>query len=37
VGGKAVGRSALMPAFGSKLTDDQVKGIVEYVKGFSAK
>jgi mono/diheme cytochrome c family protein len=36
-GGKAVGRSAMMPAFGAKLKDDQLQGIVEYVKGFSSK
>ena len=33
-GGKAVGKSALMPAFGSKLKDDQIQGVIEYVKGF---
>ena len=33
-GGKAVGKSALMPAFGTKLNDDQIKGLVEYVKGL---
>ena len=36
-GGKAVGKSAAMPSFGGKLSDDQVKAIVEYVKGFSSK
>ena len=36
-GGKAVGKSAMMPAFGAKLTDDQIKGIVEYVKGFASR
>lgn len=36
-GGKAVGRAATMPAFGSKLNDEQIKGLVELVKGFSAK
>ncbi len=36
-GGKAVGKSAMMPAYGSKLTDDQIKGVVDLVKGFSAK
>ena len=36
-GGKAVGKSPMMPAFGAKLTDDQIKGIVDLVKGFSAK
>jgi mono/diheme cytochrome c family protein len=36
-GGKAVGKSAAMPAFGAKLKDDQIQGIVEYVKGLSAK
>ena len=36
-GGKAVGKSALMPAFGSKLTDDQIQALIAYVKGFSSK
>jgi mono/diheme cytochrome c family protein len=36
-GGKAIGKSALMPAFASKLTDEQIKGVVELVKGFAAK
>jgi mono/diheme cytochrome c family protein len=36
-GGKAVGKSAAMPSFGGKLSDDQVKAIVEYVKGFASK
>lgn len=36
-GGKAVGKSTAMPAFGSKLTDDQINAIVAYVKGFSSK
>ena len=36
-GGKALGKSAMMPAFGSKLTDDQIQSIVAYVKGFGAK
>jgi len=36
-GGKALGKSALMPAFGSKLTDDQIQSVVAYVKGFGAK
>ncbi len=36
-GGKAVGKSAAMPAFGTKLKDDQIQAMVEYVKGFSSK
>lgn len=36
-GGKAVGRSAAMPAFGKKLSDDQIKALVQLVKGFSGK
>lgn len=36
-GGKAVGKSPLMPAFGGKLTDDQIKSLVGYVKGLSSK
>jgi mono/diheme cytochrome c family protein len=33
-GGKAVGKAATMPAYGAKLTDDQIKGVVDYVKGL---
>jgi len=33
-GGKAVGKSALMPAFGSRLSDDQINGLVAYIKGL---
>jgi mono/diheme cytochrome c family protein len=36
-GGKAVGRSAAMPAFGTKLNDEQIKDLVQLVKGFSSK
>lgn len=36
-GGKAVGKSPTMPGYGSKLTDDQIKGIVEYAKGLPPK
>jgi mono/diheme cytochrome c family protein len=36
-GGKAVGKSPLMPAFGAKLTDEQIQALVQYVKGFSSK
>jgi mono/diheme cytochrome c family protein len=36
-GGKALGRSAAMPAYGSKLSDDQINGLVQLVKGFSGK
>lgn len=36
-GGKAVGKSALMPAFGAKLSDDQINSLVQLVKGFSSK
>jgi len=36
-GGKAVGRSTAMPAFGSKLTDEQIKDLIQLVKGFSSK
>lgn len=36
-GGKAAGKSALMPAFGAKLSDDQINGLVQFVKGFSSK
>ena len=33
-GGKAVGKAATMPAYGSKLTDEQIQGLVQYVKGL---
>jgi len=33
-GGKAVGKSPAMPAYGSKLSDDQIKGMVDYIKGL---
>lgn len=36
-GGKAVGKSAAMPGFNGKLTDDQIQGLVQYVKGFASK
>ena len=36
-GGKAVGRSAAMPPFGKKLTDEQIKDLVQLVKGFASK
>ena len=36
-GGKAVGKSAAMPGFKGKLTDDQIQGLVQYVKGFAGK
>ncbi len=33
-GGKAVGKSASMPPYGSKMSDDQIKGVVDYIKGL---
>ena len=33
-GGKAVGKSASMPPYGSKLNDEQIKGLVAFVKGL---
>ncbi len=33
-GGKAAGKSPSMPAYGGKLSDDQIKGVVDYVKGL---
>jgi cytochrome c oxidase cbb3-type subunit III len=33
-GGKAVGKSASMPPYGTKLSDDQIKGVVDYIKGL---
>ena len=31
-GGKAVGKAAAMPAYGSKLSDDQIQAMVKYIK-----
>ena len=36
-GGKSVGKSPAMPGFKGKLTDDQIQGLVQYVKGFAGK
>jgi mono/diheme cytochrome c family protein len=33
-GGKAVGKAASMPAYGSKLSDEQIQGLVQYIKGL---
>jgi mono/diheme cytochrome c family protein len=33
-GGKAVGKAATMPAYSAKLSDDQIKGVVDYIKGL---
>src|SRR5512143_2955138 len=33
-GGKAVGKAASMPAYGSKLNDEQIQAVVQYVKGL---
>ncbi len=34
-GGKAVGKAASMPAYGSKLNDEQIQAVVQYVKGLA--
>ena len=31
-GGKALGKSAMMPAYGSKFSDEQIKALVAYIK-----
>lgn len=36
-GGKAVGRAPTMPAYGTKFSDEQIKGLAQLVKGFSSK
>jgi mono/diheme cytochrome c family protein len=36
-GGKAVGKSAMMPAYGCKLNDEQIKALAQYVKGLGGK
>ena len=33
-GGKAVGKAASMPAYGSKFSDEQIQGLVQYIKGL---
>jgi mono/diheme cytochrome c family protein len=33
-GGKAVGKAPTMPAYGSKLSDEQIQGVVAYIKGL---
>ena len=33
-GGKAVGKAASMPSYGSKLSDDQIQSVVQYIKGL---
>jgi mono/diheme cytochrome c family protein len=33
-GGKAVGMSASMPAYGSRMSDEQIQGLVHYIKGL---
>jgi mono/diheme cytochrome c family protein len=33
-GGKAVGKAATMPAYGSKLNDEQIQAVVQYIKGL---
>jgi len=33
-GGKAVGKAASMPAYGSKMSDEQIQGLVQYIKGL---
>jgi len=33
-GGKAVGKAPTMPAYGSKLSDEQIQAVVQYIKGF---
>ena len=33
-GGKAVGKSATMPGYGSKLSGDQIQAVTQYVKGL---
>jgi mono/diheme cytochrome c family protein len=33
-GGKAVGKAATMPAYGTKMSDEQIQGLVQYIKGL---
>ena len=34
-GGKALGKAPTMPAYGSKLNDDQIQALTQYVKGLA--
>jgi mono/diheme cytochrome c family protein len=34
-GGKATGKAASMPAYAAKLSDEQIQGLVQYIKGLS--
>jgi mono/diheme cytochrome c family protein len=34
-GGKAVGKAPTMPAYGSKLTDEQIQAVTQYIKGLT--
>lgn len=36
-GGKAVGKSPMMAAYGSKLNDGQIQALVQYIKGLGSK
>jgi mono/diheme cytochrome c family protein len=36
-GGKAVGKSAAMPGYGGKLSDDQISALVAHVKSLAGK
>lgn len=33
-GGKAVGKAASMPAYATKMNDDQIQAVVQYIKGL---
>ena len=33
-GGKGVGKAPTMPAYGAKLSDEQIEGLVQYIKGL---
>lgn len=35
-GGGAIGIRASMPAFGDRLTNDEIAGLVGYIRGFCA-
>lgn len=36
-GGTAVGKSALMPPWGTALKDDDIKNVIEYIRSLSKK
>ena len=36
-GGQSVGRSTVMPSWKDSLSDDQIRSLVKYIRGFCKK